>query len=417
MSIVLKSAKVIDAESNYHGSKQDILISNGRIKKIAKSISSKGSKEISVEGLHVSKGWLDSSVSFGEPGFEERETIVNGGYVAGKSGFTDIILNPNTNPIIDTQADISFIKLKSKNIVSNIHPLGALSKGSNSLELAELRDMKESGAIGFYDYKKSIENSNLLKTALLYTQTFDSLIFSFPMEKSISKNGIINEGLTSTSYGIKGIPAICEEIQINRDLKILEYTGGRLHIPTISCKSSVDLIRQAKNKGLNITCSVAIHNLIFNDEKLKDFDTRFKVLPPLRTELDRKALIKGVEDGTIDLVTSDHSPVDVDHKKMDIDSADFGTIGLESFFGALLSVFDLNTTIKILTSGKTIFNILDYKIKEGSTANFSLFKIDNEFTFSKSDIFSKSKNSAFIGKKMKGIPMGIIVNDKFLINE
>ncbi len=417
MSIVLKSAKVIDAESNYHGSKQDILISNGRIKKIAKSISSKGSKEISVEGLHVSKGWLDSSVSFGEPGFEERETIVNGGYVAGKSGFTDIILNPNTNPIIDTQADISFIKLKSKNIVSNIHPLGALSKGSNSLELAELRDMKESGAIGFYDYKKSIENSNLLKTALLYTQTFDSLIFSFPMEKSISKNGIINEGLTSTSYGIKGIPAICEEIQINRDLKILEYTGGRLHIPTISCKSSVDLIRQAKNKGLNITCSVAIHNLIFNDEKLKDFDTRFKVLPPLRTELDRKALIKGVEDGTIDLVTSDHSPVDVDHKKMDIDSADFGTIGLESFFGALLSVFDLNTTIKILTSGKTIFNILDYKIKEGSTANFSLFKIDNEFTFSKSDIFSKSKNSAFIGKKMKGVPMGIIVNDKFLINE
>ena len=307
--------------------------------------------------------------------------------------------------------------MKSKNIVSNIHPLGALSKGSNSLELAELRDMKESGAIGFYDYKKSIENSNLLKTALLYTQTFDSLIFSFPMEKSISKNGIINEGLTSTSYGIKGIPAICEEIQINRDLKILEYTGGRLHIPTISCKSSVDLIRQAKNKGLNITCSVAIHNLIFNDEKLKDFDTRFKVLPPLRTELDRKALIKGVEDGTIDLVTSDHSPVDVDHKKMDIDSADFGTIGLESFFGALLSVFDLNTTIKILTSGKTIFNILDYKIEEGSTANFSLFKIDNEFTFSKSDIFSKSKNSAFIGKKMKGVPMGIIVNDKFLINE
>ena len=417
MSIVLKSAKVIDAESNYHGSKQDILISNGKIKKIAKSISSKGSKEISIEGLHVSKGWLDSSVSFGEPGFEERETIVNGGYVAGKSGFTDIILNPNTNPIIDTQADISFIKLKSKNIVSNIHPLGALSKGSNSLELAELRDMKESGAIGFYDYKKSIENSNLLKTALLYTQTFDSLIFSFPMEKSISKNGVINEGLTSTSYGIKGIPAICEEIQINRDLKILEYTGGRLHIPTISCKSSVDLIRQAKNKGLNITCSVAIHNLIFIDEKLKDFDTRFKVLPPLRTELDRKALIKGVEDETIDLVTSDHSPVDVDHKKMDIDSADFGTIGLESFFGALLSVFDINTTIKILTSGKTIFNILDYKIEEGSTANFSLFKIDNEFTFSKSDIFSKSKNSAFIGRKMKGVPIGIIVNDKFLINE
>ena len=347
MSIILKSAKVINTESKHHGTKQDILISKGKIAKISKSISSPGSKEIKIEGLHVSSGWMDSSVSFGEPGYEERETILNGGNVAGKSGFTEILLNSNTNPVIDCQADIAFIKTKSEKIVSNIHPIGAFSMSSNSKELAELKDMMESGAVAFYDYKKPISNPNLLKTALLYSQTFNALIMSFPQNDSISNRGVINEGIISTSYGIKGIPILSEEIQISRDLKILEYTGGKLHIPTISCKSSVDLIRQAKNKGMK-NPFVAIHNLFFNEDKLKDFDTRFKVLPPLRTELDRKALVKGVEDGTIDMVTSDHSPIDIDHKKMDIDNAKHGTIGLESFFGALLNIFSLNKTIEIL---------------------------------------------------------------------
>ncbi len=417
MSIILKSAKVINTESKYHGTKQDILISKGKIVKIAKSIPSNGYREINIKGLHVSKGWLDSSVCLGEPGYEERETIINGGNVAGKSGFTDIVLNSNTKPVIDSQADISFIKSKSAQIITNIHPIGAFSLSSKSKELAEIKDMKDSGAVGFYDYKKPIINPNLLKTALLYSQTFDALIMSFAQENSISNNGVINEGLISTSYGIKGIPTLSEEIQINRDLKILEYTGGKLHIPTISCKSSVDLIRQAKNKGLNISCSVAIHNLIFNDEKLKDFDTRYKVLPPLRTELDRKALVKGVEDGTIDLVTSDHSPIDVDHKKMDIDNAQYGTIGLESFFGALLTLFNLDKTIDIMTSGKSIFKIKDYTIEEESVANLSLFKVDKEYTFSKSDILSKSKNSAFLGMKMKGRALGVVIKEKHLINE
>lgn len=417
MSIILKSAKVINTESKHHGTKQDILISKGKIAKISKSISSPGSKEIKIEGLHVSSGWMDSSVSFGEPGYEERETILNGGNVAGKSGFTEILLNSNTNPVIDCQADIAFIKTKSEKIVTNIHPIGAFSMSSNSKELAELKDMMENGAVAFYDYKKPISNPNLLKTALLYSQTFNALIMSFPQNDYISNGGVINEGIISTSYGIKGIPVLSEEIQISRDLKILEYTGGKLHIPTISCKSSVDLIRQAKNKGMNISCSVAIHNLFFNEDKLKDFDTRFKVLPPLRTELDRKALVKGVEDGTIDMVTSDHSPIDIDHKKMDIDNAKYGTIGLESFFGALLNIFSLNKTIEILNSGKSKFGIKNYIVEEGSVANLSLFTIEKKYTFSKSNILSKSKNSAFLGINMKGKPYGIIVKDKSLFNE
>ena len=416
MNIILKSAKVINVESKHNGSKQDILISEGKIKKIGSSISVKNAKTISIKNLHVSVGWFDSSVSFGEPGYEERETLLNGADVAAKSGFTDLLLNPSTNPVLDNQTDISFIKSKSLNSSCNIHPIGALTLSSESKDLAELYDMKNSGAVGFYDFKKPILNSNLLKTALLYSQSFNSVIMSYPQDNSVAKGGLINEGTISVNYGIKGIPNFAEEIQIARDLHVLEYTGGKLHIPTISTKKSLELIKKAKSKGLNVTCSVAVHNLIFNDKKLKDFDTRFKVLPPLREENDRIALVNGVKTGLIDMVTSDHLPIDLENKKTDIENAKYGTIGLESIFGSLLSLFDLNQTIEILSRGREIFNIEKPEFEVGSKASLSLFTI-NDYEFSKADILSKSKNSAFLGMKMKGKPIGVINGNKIKINE
>jgi dihydroorotase len=416
MNIILKSAKVINVESKHNGSKQDILISEGKIKKIGSSISVKNAKTISVKNLHVSTGWFDSSVSFGEPGYEERETLLNGANVASKSGFTDLLLNPSTKPVLDNQTDISFIKSKSLNSSCNIHPIGALTLSSESKDLAELYDMKNSGAVGFYDFKKPILNSNLLKTALLYSQSFNSVIMSYPQDNSVAKGGLINEGTISVNYGIKGIPNFAEEIQIARDLHVLEYTGGKLHIPTISTKKSLELIKKAKSKGLNVTCSVAVHNLIFNDKKLKDFDTRFKVLPPLREEKDRVALVNGVKTGLIDMVTSDHLPIDLENKKTDIENAKYGTIGLESIFGSLLSLFDLNQTIEILSRGREIFNIEKPEFEVGSKASLSLFTI-NDYEFSKADILSKSKNSAFLGMKMKGKPIGVINGNKITINE
>jgi len=416
MNIILKSAKVINVESKHNGSKQDILISEGKIKKIGSSISVKNAKTISVKNLHVSTGWFDSSVSFGEPGYEERETLLNGANVASKSGFTDLLLNPSTKPVLDNQTDISFIKSKSLNSSCNIHPIGALTLSSESKDLAELYDMKNSGAVGFYDFKKPILNSNLLKTALLYSQSFNSVIMSYPQDNSVAKGGLINEGTISVNYGIKGIPNFAEEIQIARDLHVLEYTGGKLHIPTISTKKSLELIKKAKSKGLNVTCSVAVHNLIFNDKKLKDFDTRFKVLPPLREEKDRVALVNGVKTGLIDMVTSDHLPIDLENKKTDIENAKYGTIGLESIFGSLLSLFDLNQTIEILSRGREIFNIKKPEFEVGSKASLSLFTI-NDYEFSKADILSKSKNSAFLGMKMKGKPIGVINGNKIKINE
>ena len=416
MNIILKSAKVINVESKHNGTKQDILISEGKIKKIGKSISDKNATIININNLHVSTGWFDSSVSFGEPGYEERETLLNGADVASKSGFTDLLLNPGTNPVLDSQTGISFIKSKTSNSSCNIHPVGALTVSSESKDLAELYDMKKSGAVGFYDFKKPIINSNLLKTALLYSQSFDSVILSFPQDNSIAKDGLINEGLTSVNYGIKGIPSFAEEIQITRDLHVLEYTGGKLHIPTISTRKSLELIEKAKSIGLNVTCSVAIHNLVFNDEKLKDFDTRFKVLPPLREEKDRLALIKGVRIGAIDMVTSDHLPIDIENKKTDIENAKYGTIGLESLFGSLLTLFKLDETIEILTRGREIFNIEKPKLEIDNKASLTLFTLE-DYVFSKNHILSKSKNSAFLGMKMKGKPLGVINGNKITINE
>ena len=417
MSILIKSAKIIDADNSLDGKVFDIYIDKGIISNINKNIDKPAKTIISRENLHVSIGWLDSSVCFGEPGLEEREDLENGIKSAGLSGFTDIVLNSETLPILDSKADISYIKSKTQNSVVSVHPLGALSKKSDSEELADLKEMYDVGCIGFNDFKKAIKNPNLLKTALQYVQHFDGLILSFPIEDSISKNAQVHEGEVSTKYGIKGFPPISEEIAVYRDLKILEYTDGKLLIPTISTTGSVKLIKEAKSKGLKVWCSVSINNLFFNDDKLKDFDTRFKVMPPIRDEKTRKELIKYVNDGSIDLVTCDHCPIDIDNKKTDFENSFFGSTGLESSFGALNSLFDLNKTIKILTSGYDTFSINKPSLSVGSKAKLTLFNPDIKYTFSKSNILSKSKNSSFIDSKLKGKAYGIVSNSKILIVE
>lgn len=417
MSILIKSAKIIDADNSLDGKVFDIYIDKGIISNINKNIDKPAKTIISRENLHVSIGWLDSSVCFGEPGLEEREDLENGIKSAGLSGFTDIVLNSETLPILDSKADISYIKSKTQNSVVSVHPLGALSKKSDSEELADLKEMYDVGCIGFNDFKKAIKNPNLLKTALQYVQHFDGLILSFPIEDSISKNAQVHEGEVSTKYGIKGFPPISEEIAVYRDLKILEYTDGKLLIPTISTTGSVKLINEAKSKGLKVWCSVSINNLFFNDDKLKDFDTRFKVMPPIRDEKTRKELIKYVNDGSIDLVTCDHCPIDIDNKKTDFENSFFGSTGLESSFGALNSLFDLNKTIKILTSGYDTFSINKPSLSVGSEAKLTLFNPDIKYTFSKSNILSKSKNSSFIDSKLKGKAYGIVSNSKILIVE
>ncbi len=416
MNLIIRKVTVIDPTSKYHHQILDIKIENGIIKEIGTQIENEDDfEELQLLHLHVSKGWFDSSVSFGEPGFEDRETIENGLNVAGKSGFTAVALQPNSYPVIDNQAHVNFVQAKAMNAATKLYPIGALTKNSEGIDLAELFDMKRAGAIAFGDYNQNIDNANLLKIALQYTQDFNTTVIAFSNDKAINGKGIVNEGEVAIQLGLKGIPNLAEEIQIARNLAILEYTGGKLHIPTISTSKAVTLIQEAKKKGLNVTCSVAVHNLVLTDAVLHHFDSRHKVVPPLRSENDRQALLEGLKMGVIDLITSDHNPIDIEHKKMEFDLAKNGTIGLESAFGALLTVLPLDLVIQKLTSGKQLFGIEEFEIQEGSKADVTFFNPELNWEFSKAAILSQSKNSAFLGQKMKGKAIGIYNNNQLLL--
>lgn len=417
MNLLIKSAKIYDASNkSLHLKKRDILIKNGIIEKIAAKIDNNNNiKTIAHKNLCVSIGWFDSSVSFGEPGFEERETIANGLMVAAKSGFTDIVLNPNTNPVPYTSSTITFLKNRAEGFATKLHPLGALTVKSEGVDIAELYDMKNAGAVAFSDYKRPLDNANLMKIALQYAQNFDGLIYSFPMDKKIAGKGIVNEGEVSTNLGLKGIPALAEELQIARDLFILEYTGGKLHIPTVSTAGSIKLISDAKKKGLDVSCSVAIHNLAFTDEKLSEFDANYKVLPPLRTKKDTNALIKGVKNGVVDFVTSDHCPIDIEQKRVEFDNAAHGTIGLESAFGILNTIFDTETVITLLTKGRKRYGLKVPKLAEGEKACLTLFDNVSENTFTVEDILSTSKNNMALEEKTKGKSLGSVNNNMVII--
>jgi len=417
MKIILRKAKIIDPKSNFHNQVVDVKIESGMLTKIGDKLNNDNhSKEIELENLHLSQGWFDSSVSLGEPGFEERETILNGLNVAAKSGFTAIALQPNSAPIIDNQSQVYFVKSKSTGFATDLFPIGALTKNSEGKDLAELFDMKNAGAVAFGDYNKNLENANLLKIALQYAQDFDGLVVAYSQDSNLKGNGVANEGIVSTRLGLKGIPNLAEELQLARNLFILEYTGGKLHIPTISTAKSVQLIKEAKSKGLNVSCSVSVHHLVLTDEKLDGFDTRFKVTPPLRADADRKALIKGLKDGTIDMITSDHNPIDIEHKKMEFDLAKNGTIGLESTFGALLTVLPLELVVEKLTAARRFFSNENEAIAEHTKANFTLFNPDGNWNFAKENILSKSKNSAFLGAKMTGKVYGILNNEQLILS-
>ncbi len=418
MKLIIRNATVVDTLSPHHLETIDLKINGNTIEEIGKQLSlSDDYKVIELEDLHISPGWFDSSVSLGEPGFEERETIQNGLQVAAKSGFTAIALQPNTFPVLDNQAQIRFVKEKARANAVEVYPIGALTKNAEGTDLAELFDMKRAGAIAFGDYGKAISNANLLKIGLQYAQDFDGLVISFPQDYKIKGNGVVHEGSVSTRLGLKGIPALAEELMVARDLFLLEYTGGKLHIPTISSAHAVELIRNAKAKGLAVTCSVSVHHLVFTDDRLDGFDTRYKVSPPLRDNFNRKALIQGVLDNTIDMITSDHNPMDIEHKKMEFDLAKNGTIGLESAFGALQTVLPMEVIITKFNRGKRVFGLEQSIIDKNQLANFTFFNPKKKWNFSKEAILSKSKNSAFLGYEMLGEVYGIYNNEQLILGQ
>jgi dihydroorotase len=417
MVLLLKSAKIIDPGSPFHLQQKDLLIENGIICRIENQINSSADKVIDLKHLHVSQGWFDSSVSFGEPGFEDRETLKNGMDTAMKSGFTQIVLNPNTNPVLDNASLIQHIINKSSTHAVDVLPCGALTERSEGIHMAELYDMHSNAAVAFGDYKSSLKDSNLLKIAMQYSTSFKGLLQVFSVDHSLSQGCQVHEGTVSTTLGLKALPKMAEIIQLKRDLELVKYTGAKVHFTCISTLESVELIEKAKSDGLDVSCSVALSNLCFTDDVLKSFDAKYKVWPPLREKPDRDALIEGVKKGIIDMVTCDHQPLNIELKNVEFEHAEFGSIGLESAFGALNTIFDLETSIDVLTRGKSRFGLSASKIDVNEVANLSLFNPGIEWVFSEEDIFSKSKNAIFLNEDLKGKAYGIINKEQYHVSE
>jgi dihydroorotase len=420
MNILIKQATIVDSNSSHNGKVVDILIEKGVITQIKKSITpEKGIKTIEGDNLHVSAGWLDMQVNFCDPGNEHKETLEKGLKAAAKGGFTGVAVMSGTNPPLHNKAQIDYVVNKAKSNTVDVYPVGTLSYNQEGKDLSEMYDMQLSGAVAFSDYKKPIKDAGLILRALQYSNNINSFIITHCDDKTISHGGLMNEGVISTRLGLKGIPALAEEIMLQRNIQILEYTGGKMHIPTISTKGSVDLIKKAKAKKLNITCGVAAYNLLLDETEVEGFDTNFKVNPPLRTKEDVEALKKGIADGVIDVIVSDHNPQDIESKDLEFDLADNGMIGLESCFGvanaALSSKVSLETLVDILTKNpRTVLGLKEVSVKEGEEANLTIFNPGTKYVFEKSHIVSSNKNSGFIGKELKGEVIGVVNKNSFL---
>ncbi len=409
--ILIRNAKVVDPNSPHDGKSCDLLIEDNIIVKIDIGLSGENCKIIQGENLHLSPGWFDLRANFCDPGNEHREDIKSGINAAIKGGFTGIALSPETEPVIDSKADIEYIYTKAGGYPISVYPYGAFSKGLKGEELSEMHDMFNAGAVGFSHGKKAIPNAALMKLALLYAKSFAPPIHVFSMDKSLAYKGQMHEGINSTSIGLKGIPALAEETQILRDLRLAEYTETAIHFMGISSRQSLDILRSANN----YTADISIANLFFTDKDLSDYDTNLKTLPPLRSKEDHAALIQALKEGMIQAVASDHTPIDIENKHCEFDRAAFGMITLESFFGALWNQLkghlSLSKVIELIAiNPRKILQLEVPVINEGRQAEISLFNPDIEYTFQKEMLESKSFNSPFIGKKLKGRVLGTINN-------
>jgi dihydroorotase len=418
MNVLLQQVTIIAPSSPYHKQVKDILIVDGVIKKISDNIPTENYDVIEGNHLHVSVGWMDIFADFAEPGNEHRETLESGAEAAAAGGFTDVMLIPNTNPVVDSKAQVEFLIERAKQLPINIYPIGTVTKNAEGNTLSEMYDMHVSGAVAFSDGTKSIQQSGILLKALQYVAAKNAIIIQVADDKSISDGGLMNEGIESTKLGLPGKPAIAEELMIARDIELLGYTNSKLHITGVSTKKGIELIATAKKSGLQISCSVTPYHLLFCDEDLGGYDTNLKLNPPLRTRADMHALQDALRGGEIDCIASHHAPYSWDEKVCEFEYAKNGMITLQTLYGTVNTIMnDTEALIKMLTeNNRHIFDIAIPSIEENITACLTIFEPNTEFVFEENMIVSKSKNSAFVGKMMKGKVVGIINKGKVILN-
>jgi len=415
MSVLITEAKIIDPGSSHDGKKKNVLIQKGRITYIGLD-KPKSSKVIAGDGCLLSVGWVDMKANFCDPGLEQKEDIYTGMAVAAAGGFTEVALVPNTEPVVQSKNDILYLQRLNRTSLVQLRPMAAVTKNTAGEELTEMLDMHAAGAIAFTDGNNAIWNTDILLKALQYVQKFNGLIIDRAQDKWLSLFGTMNEGVNSTLLGLKGIPNLAEEIAVSRDIEVLDYAGGRLHLSNLSTAGAVDLVRKAKKKGLKISCDVAAHQLIYDDECVKEFDTNYKVNPPFRSKKDIKALLKGLKDGTIDAIVSAHEPQDVESKNLEYDHADFGVIGLQTMLSILLELEDeinIENLIPLITrQPRHILQLEQPNITEGVLANLTLFDPRRKWQYDDESNLSKAHNSPLFDQTLKGKVLAVFNNNQ-----
>jgi dihydroorotase len=421
MKRIFKHLKVVDPNSKWNGKRVDVLVQDDKILEINKNIPAKKIKVFDFGNICISPGWLDIGTQIGEPGYEHRENIQSVSLAAKKGGFTGIAAFPNTNPVLQSKSEIQYIINQSKDLLVDIFPIGAISHNCDGKDLNEMIDMQFAGAIAFSDGRHSMEDAGLLLRALEYSKSTGKPIIHHPELNSLSHQGLMHEGKWSTRLGTVGIPSMSEELCAVRDIALNEYAGAQLITHLITAKETVNAIKKAKTKKTSLAATVGYMHLLAQDDALAHFDVNYKIQPPLRESKDRKALIKGIKDGTIDAIVSHHEPREEEIKDLEFSYAAFGVIGLQTCFPALNTHLGKDISLELLVEKlcigpRKILQLPIVKIEENQEANFTLFDPDHSWSLSKSMLASKSKNSPFIAKNLNGAVFGVYNNKQFWAN-
>jgi len=414
MKILIQAPEIIDPNSPFHQKEKNVLIHNGRISAIGDKNYS-ADKTIKAEGMKLSIGWFDLGTFIGDPGLENKEDLESGTRVAAAGGFTELAMLPNTNPCVQTKNEISYLMRGNENRLVQIHPLASVTQNNKGEELTEMIDLHTAGAVAFTDGLKPVWHTDIFMKSLQYIQQFNGVLIDHPEDYWLNLFGQMHEGVNSTRLGLKGMPRIAEEIVIGKNLELLQYAGGRLHFSRLSTPKSLDMIKAAKKK-FQVSCDVTVYQALLDDTMLADFDTNYKVNPPLRERTDNESIIKALRDGTIDVLCSGHTPHDEESKNLEFDRAEFGIITLQTFCAHLTSLSQSvpwDVLIEKTTTGpRKVLQLEIPKIEEEAKANLTLFDPNRKWILDDSTNLSKSKNSPWFGKELTGKAVAVFNNGK-----